>query len=91
MLKNFLVAGCLALALSACATPKPSSGMAQAKNENRLPAGCVYDTASRLPPTGPCAGIGSSYTQGDLQRTGVQNQNVGKALEMLNPTVTSHP
>ena len=90
MVKNLLIGTCLALALAACATTKPSSGMAQAKNEDRPPAGCVSDnTATRLPPIGDCAGVGASHTQGDLNRTGQQQNNVGKALQMIDPSI--HP
>ncbi|HKD55567.1 MAG TPA: hypothetical protein VKB72_15235 [Steroidobacteraceae bacterium] len=92
MVKNFLIGSSLALALaalSACAT-SPSAGMAQAKNETGPPAGCVSDnTASRLPPSGPCAGVGGSHTQGDLNRTGQQQNNPAKALQMVDPSI--HP
>jgi hypothetical protein len=91
MLQKFLIAGCVAVALCACASTAPSAGMAQAKSEDHPPAGCTYDTASRLPPTGPCGGVGSGYTNGDLSRTGQQNPNIGKALQMVNPSVQSHP
>jgi hypothetical protein len=93
MLKEILIGSCLALALAACATSPPPSSLTQAKNETRPPAGCVSDnTASRLPPSSYCAGVGSSHTQGDLNRTGQQNPNLGKALQMLDPSVTvSHP
>jgi len=90
MMKNLLIGGALALALSACAT-SPSSRMAQAKNETRPPAGCVSDnTATRLPPSGYCGGVGSSHTQGDLNRTGQQDSNLGKSLQMVNPSVSGH-
>ena len=91
MMKRFLIGSGIALALSACASTSPSAGMAQAKNEDHPPAGCTYDTASRLPPTGPCGGVGSGYTNQDLSRTGRQDPNVGKALQMLNPSVQVHP
>lgn len=91
MLKNVLIGSCLALALSACAGTQSSPGMAQAKNEARPPAGCVSDdTATRLPPSNYCGGVGSSHTQGDLKRTGEQNPNVGRALQMVDPSVTGH-
>ena len=86
MIKELLIGSCLALALAACATTQPSSGMAQAKNETRSPAGCVPE-ASRLPPNGPCPGIGASHTQGDLNRTGQQQNNLGLSLQMIDPTI----
>jgi hypothetical protein len=90
MVKTLLIGCCFAAALCACASTTPSAGMAQAKNEDRPPAGCVSDnTASRLPATGPCAGIGASHTQGDLNRTGQQQNNPARALQMVDPTI--HP
>jgi hypothetical protein len=89
MVKTLLIGCCFAAALSACST-NPSAGMAQAKNEDRPPAGCVSDnTASRLPPSGPCGGIGASHTQGDLNRTGQQQNSPAKALQLVDPTI--HP
>jgi hypothetical protein len=92
MMKELLIGSCFALVLAACATSGPSSGMAQAKNEARPPAGCVSDnTASRLPPSSSCAGPGGTHTQGDLKRTGTQDTDLGRTLQMLDPSITSHP
>jgi hypothetical protein len=88
MMKSLIVGAALALALGACATtPQPQSPpTASAK---KPPAGCVGDTATRLPVRpGECAGFGSTYTKGDLDQTGqVYAQD---ALRLLDPAVTVH-
>jgi hypothetical protein len=84
-----LIAGALIpLLLASCAaTPPATPPTASAK---RPPAGCVSDTATRLPvPAGECAGVGSTYTKDDMDRTG--QVYVQDALRMLDPSVTVHP
>lgn len=51
---------------------------------------CLRDTGSHIPPPkGQCLPVaGSSYSQQDIQRTGTNN--VGQALQMLDPSVTVH-
>ena len=48
---------------------------------------CIRDTGSHIPPPkGQCLPVaGSSYSQQDIQRTGATN--VGRALQMLDPSV----
>ena len=49
---------------------------------------CIRDTGSHIPPPkGQCLPVtGNSYSQKDIQRTGANN--VGQALQMLDPSVT---
>ncbi|MES2402767.1 MAG: hypothetical protein V4567_00340 [Pseudomonadota bacterium] len=49
---------------------------------------CIRDTGSHIPPPkGQCLPVtGNSYSQKDIQRTGTNN--VGEALQMLDPSVT---
>ncbi|HVX04067.1 MAG TPA: hypothetical protein VHA71_02990 [Rhodanobacteraceae bacterium] len=51
---------------------------------------CIRDTGSHIPPPkGQCLPVtGNSYSQQDIQRTGANN--VGQALQMLDPSVTVH-
>jgi len=88
MMRSLIVGAALALALGACATtPQPQTP--STASAQRMPAGCVGDTATRLPVRpGECAGVGSTYTKDDLDRTGqVYAQD---ALRMLDPLVTVH-
>lgn len=84
MLKPFAIGACLAV-LSACATT-PSTPVKTETAAARMPAGCVGQTASRIPvKEGQCAGFGNTYTQQDLQNTG--QVYADKALGMLDPSV----
>ena len=84
MLKSLAIGACLML-LSACATT-PTAPAKTPTAAAKLPAGCVGQTASRIPvKEGECAGFGSTYTQHDLDNTG--QIDVGKALNMLDPSV----
>ncbi|TAN08768.1 MAG: hypothetical protein EPN38_01625 [Rhodanobacteraceae bacterium] len=51
---------------------------------------CIRDTGSHIPPPkGQCLPVaGTSYSQQDLRRTGAID--VGRALQMLDPSVTVH-
>jgi hypothetical protein len=51
---------------------------------------CLRDTGSHIPPPkGQCLPVaGNSYSQQDIQRTGANN--LGQALQMLDPSVTAH-
>jgi hypothetical protein len=84
MLNKALIGSCLALAMAACATAPPATLTAS----KRPPAGCVSDSASRLPPRGDCAGFGTTYLQKDIYSTGNQ-QDPAAALRMLSPSI--HP
>jgi len=81
MFKSFAIGACLAL-LAGCSTTPPKPATAAAT----LPAGCVGQTATRIPvKKGECAGFGSTYDQQDIDRTG--QTTVGPALQMLDPSV----
>jgi hypothetical protein len=84
-LRSLMGAGLL-LVLVGCATTPASAPVASAAAK-KPPVGCVSDTATRLPvPPNGCAGFGSTYTKGDLDRTGqVYAQD---ALHTLDPNIT---
>ncbi len=89
MTKSLALSAALALTLAACATPPVSPNKAAAANA-KPPAGCVAQTASRIPVKDgsmACAGFGSTYTGDDLDRTG--QIFVDKALSMLDPAIRS--
>ncbi len=76
------------LVLFGCATtpqnPSKPATTAAMKDSN-----CLNDTGSRLPAAKPgCRGYGRSYTDEDIQRTGLTN--VGDALSLLDPSITVH-
>jgi hypothetical protein len=50
---------------------------------------CIQSTGSLIPPKpGTCLPVhGNSYSRQDIERTG--QQNVGAALQMLDPSITS--
>jgi len=78
----------------------PTAATAQATNGQRAkparsvpPLGsrnCIRDTGSHIPPPkGQCLPVaGNSYSQQDIQRTGATD--IGRALQMLDPSVTVH-
>jgi len=84
-----LALGALALILAACATAPVSPGKASTASA-MPPAGCVGQTATRIPVKDPksCAGFGATYTEQDIDRTG--QSTVGAALPMLDPSITRH-
>jgi hypothetical protein len=86
MLRPILLTGtCLMALLAGCATQGHPQQAAKAQGT----AGCVQDTGSRLPRTpGSCPALGRTYTGDDLQRTG--EENVGEALQKLDPSITVH-
>ena len=90
MLKSLALSAVLALSLAACSTAPVSPDKAATSNA-RPPAGCVGQTATRLPvkdDSTSCAGFGSTYTQQDLDRTG--QYDLSRALPMLDPAITRH-
>lgn len=86
MLKSFAIGACLVL-LSACAGTPSKPAQTTAANA-RPPAGCVGQSATRLPVTNPtaCAGFGNTYTRDDIDRTGYTT--LGPALRMLDPSIS---
>ena len=88
MLNKLLAAGWLALALAACAgAPPRDTTKSAAAAAATVPAGCVGETGSRIPQDA-CAGIGRSYTQEEIQRTGAVD--TGQALRLLDPALSVH-
>jgi len=89
MMKSLALSGALALLLAACATAPVSPDKASAANA-KPPAGCVGQTATRIPvkEDQTCAGFGATYTRQDIDNTG--QTTVGAALPMLDPSITRH-
>ena len=88
MLNKLLAAGWLALALAACAgAPPRDTTKSAAAAAATAPAGCVGETGSRIPQDA-CAGVGRSYTQEEIQRTGAVD--TGRALRLLDPALSVH-
>ncbi len=86
MMKSLALSGALALILAACATPPPTPDKATTAKAAKPPAGCVAQTATRLPvKDDACAGFGNTYSKQDLDQTG--QVYADKALEMLDPSV----
>jgi len=84
MLKSLAIGACLML-LSACATT-PTAPAKTPTAAAKLPAGCVGQTASRIPvKEGECAGFGSSYSHQDIENTG--QLDAAKALAEMDPSV----
>ena len=86
MPKKILLAACLTLCVAACATSPSTSGSARPRAAKALPAGCVVDTASRIPASpSDCAAAGRTWTDQDIKSTGATD--AGQALRQLDPTV----
>lgn len=79
-----------ALMLAACAATAPSPDPTKATANAKPPAGCVGQSATRIPlkDDKSCAGFGSTYTQQDINNTG--QSTVGGALPLLDPAITRH-
>jgi hypothetical protein len=90
MKRSLLLSAAIALALGACATTPPSPDQAKAAANAKPPAGCVGQSATRIPVKDDksCAGFGSTYTQQDINNTG--QSTVGGALPLLDPAITRH-
>lgn len=84
MRNSVTLAAALTLTLAACATPQPQvQPVAQAQ---KPAAGCVPETASRLPvKDSECSGFGAAYDQKQLQSTG--QPFADQQLQMLDPSV----
>lgn len=90
MLKSSMFAACV-LGSVLCAAniaiaddSKPASKPEKTTVPDRA---CLRDTGSRIPPRPhECSGVGHSYSEKDIDRTG--KANVGEALRLLDPTVT---
>jgi hypothetical protein len=92
MLRSLLTGACLAALAAACTTaPATRAGTSEAAAAaGTQSTSCLKETGSRLPPRpGRCAGFGQSYSSEDIDRTG-RVDDVGAALQMLDPSITSH-
>jgi hypothetical protein len=90
MLKSLVLSAALALAACAAAPDKTTVGKPTVANA-RPPAGCVGQTATRIPvkdESTQCAGFGSTYSKQDVDNTG--QTDLGRALPMLDPAITRH-
>jgi hypothetical protein len=89
MKKSLILSAAIALALSACATTPPGSDQTKVAANAKPPAGCVGQTATRIPvkDAKSCAGFGSTYTQQDIENTG--QATVAGALPLLDPAITT--
>ena len=87
MLHKVLVATCLTLCVAACATSPSTSGTEKPRAAAKVPpAGCVADTATRIPVSpSDCAAFGRTYTDQDVKSTGATDS--AQALHQLDPSV----
>ena len=87
MQKSLVLSAALALLLAACATtPSPTPATAANAAATKPPAGCVGQTATRIPvKDGTCAGFGSTYTRQDIDNTG--QTTAERALALMDPSV----
>jgi len=65
------------------AKPKPAVSAATVKDPT-----CLTDTGSRLAGNSKCRGIGRSYSNDDIERTG--QTSAADALALLDPSITVH-
>jgi hypothetical protein len=90
MLKSSLIATCLLGSVALVADvayaddAKPTAPQAKPAAPN---PGCTHDTGTRLPRADGCLGVGRSYSQDDILRTG--QPSVGGALRLLDPSIIS--
>ena len=88
VLKKTLIGALLALCVAACATSHSTPGTRQRAAAKVPPAGCVAETATRIPVSPhDCAGAGRVWTDQDIKSTGATD--VATALRQLDPTVTT--
>jgi len=88
MFKRLLIGLALTLGVAACASAPPAH-TAAGVSAPVPPAGCVADTATRLPVNPKdCAGFGNTFTSKDIKSTG--ETDVGRALSTLDPSVTTN-
>ena len=86
MMNKLLLGACLALAVAGCASTPETKAPATAAA--KAPAGCVPETASRIPAKdSTCAGFGHTWTGEDIQRTG--QIDTAQALRMLDPSISA--
>lgn len=89
MLNKLLIGPGLALCVAACASSPSTPGAATPKVAAATlpPAGCVANTATRIPLSPrECAAFGHTWTQDDIKSTGATDP--GQALRLLDPSLT---
>jgi hypothetical protein len=77
------------LCIAACTSvpPSPATTAAASAAPGLPPAGCVANTATRIPLNpSDCAAFGHAWTDRDLKTTGATN--AAQALRLLDPSVT---
>jgi len=85
--KLLLIGGIFALCVAGCATSSPAPESKLTAAEAEPPAGCVADTATRIPvKPSDCWAFGRTWTDQDVKSTGATD--AGQALRQLDPTVT---
>ena len=89
MLKKILIGAGLTLCVAACATSPSTPGTGRPAAAAKVPpAGCVADTATRIPVSpSECAGAGRTWSYQDVKSTGATD--VAQALRQLDPTVVT--
>ena len=89
-IKELIVASCMALSVAACATNPATPAAPKIASAADAPAGCVSETATRLPMSPhDCAAFGRQWSGNDIRSTG--QTNVGTALRNLDPSISSNP
>jgi hypothetical protein len=85
MWKTTFIAAALAISLGACVTQPAAQSPTASANAATRPAGCAPN--DRVPSAGKdCASMGASYSQDQLNRTGVVG-NTAQALHQLDPAI----
>ena len=84
MLRSMLTGACLLALLGGCAT-----GHETQQSANASGPGCVREDArGAWVNSGPCAVSGRTWSRTDLERSG--QQDVGQALQQIDPSITTH-
>jgi hypothetical protein len=85
MIKSLVLCAAVAASAVACTTTAPTRTAATPTTQ-----ACNQDTASRIPMRpGECSSApGRTYSDQDIERTG--QTNVGDALQLLDPSITTH-
>jgi hypothetical protein len=87
MFKKTMIGACLTVCVAACATSPSTPGTSRRAAQAKVPpAGCVADTATRIPVSPrDCAASGRVWTDQDIKSTGATDS--AQALRQLDPTV----
>jgi hypothetical protein len=90
MFNKIVIGACFVLCVAACASsrsPPDTAKPAPPATANQPPAGCVADTATRIPVSPrDCAAFGRTWTEQDVRSTGATD--AAQALRQLDPSVT---